>query len=113
MPLHVPWITKVCSVVAIMIALGILIETLFFIKEENRPYRQRWILLAISFLTWGGLVWLPLLPSLAEVAVYRNTIHLLRLFFMVFGVWVFVGLYRAGQLNLRKSKPGKGSGQVK
>ena len=107
MPFHIPLISKVCAVIVILIALFIMVETLFWKGAEDRPYRNHWLLLALSCMVWGGLVWLPVLPFLAKyAAAYRNAIHLARLFFLMLGGGVFVGLYKAGQLSLEKRKPG-------
>jgi nitric oxide reductase large subunit len=107
MPFQIPLISKICATIVILIALLILVETLFWKGAQDRPYRNRRLLLALSCMMWGGLVWLPVLPFLAEVAAAnRNVIHLARLFCLVLGGWVFIILYKAGQLNLRKRKPG-------
>jgi len=101
-----PLITRICSVIVILIALWIMIDTLVHKKNESGKYRRRWILLAISCMAWGILVWVPLIPMVAGHARVQAAIYLLRLFSLFVGVWVFIGLYNAGELSLRKRKTG-------
>ena len=103
MPLYIPLITKICSVIVIMIAVFILASTLRAKEDEDRTHRRRWFILSGSCLLWGILVWAPLL---AENAIYRNAIHMARLVFLMLGGWAFIGLYKGGQLGLKKRPSG-------
>ena len=103
MPLHIPLITKICSVIVIMIALFIVASTLRAKETEDRTHRRQWLILSCSCLIWGILVWVPLLT---ENAIYRNAIHMARLVFLMLGGWAFIGLYQGGQLGLKKRPSG-------
>jgi len=101
---YMPLLTKICSVIVMLIALWIMIDTLVHKKNESGKYRRRWMLLAISCMAWGILVWVPLIPMVAGHTSVQTAIYLLRLFSLFVGIWVFIGLYNAGELSLRKRK---------
>ena len=71
-------------------------------KSGDERYRRHWILLALVCLMWGALVWLPLLPIIAGEPNIRNAIHALRLVCLFGGIGVLIGLYRAGQVGLKR-----------
>lgn len=99
---YVPFITKICSVIVMLIALWIMMDALVNKRNENGKYRRRWMLLAISCMVWGILVWFPLISIVAEHARVQMVFYLLRLFSLCIGVWAFLGLYKAGELSLKK-----------
>lgn len=101
---HVPLITKLCATIVILIGLWIMIDVRGGRKNDDEPYRRRWILLALVCLLWGALVWLPLLPVIADEALLRNAIHALRLVCLFGGIGVLISLYKAGQVGLKKGE---------
>lgn len=101
---YMPLLTKICSVIVILIALWIMIDTVVHKKNASRKCRRRWMLLALSCMIWGILVWVPLMPLVAAHTHIQTAIYLLRLFSLFIGIWVFIGLYNAGELGLKKPK---------
>lgn len=101
-----PLLTKICSVTVILIALWIMIDTVVHKKSGSNKFRRRWMLLAISCMTWGILVWIPLMPQVTGYTRVQTAIYLLRLLSLFVGIWVFISLYSAGELSLKKPKAG-------
>ena len=103
---YMPLLTKMCSVTVILIALWIMIDTVVHKKNNRGKSRYRWMLLAISCMTWGLLVWVPLIPQVTGYTHMQTAIYLLRLFSLFVGIWSFIGLYNDGEMSLRKPKAG-------